>query len=224
MNIYESGEYLRNHPSWHEEDAAWKFANVVELVKRNHLQPGTVVEVGTGAGGVLKLLSEEWPAAELKGYDISQDAVRLAAAKASDRLSFHQGSPFGLSGFDLALALDVFEHVDDYLGFLSQMTRLATYQIYNIPLDLSVRYVLQQQLIMQTRADVGHLHYFFKDTALASLEYSGHEIVDYSMHSPAMMLPGLKGAFRRWFFRRNPDLCVRLMGGYSMTVLCRAKR
>lgn len=222
-SIYLSGEYLRNNPSWHAEGADWKFGHVMQLLQRNGLEPKSIVEVGTGAGEMLKLLAAEFPEARLSGYDISPDAIRLAAPKTSARLSFHQGSPFGQSGYDLALAMDVFEHVEDYLGFLREMTRLAPYQLYNIPLDLSVRYLIQQSLIMQGRAEVGHLHYFFKDSALASLEDSGHEVLDLIMHSPSLVRRDMKGAFRRWFFNRNPDLCVRLMGGFSMTVLCRSK-
>lgn len=223
-SIYLSGEYLRKNPSWHAEGADWKFGHVMQLMLRNGLDPKSIVEVGTGAGECLKLLADEFPDARLTGFDISPDAILIASSKATDRLSFQQGSPFGQSGYDLALALDVFEHVEDYLGFLREMTKLAPYQIYNIPLDLSVRYLFQQSLIMQGRAEVGHLHYFFKDSALASLEDTGHEVIDLVMHSPSLMRRDLKGAFRRWFFNRYPDLCVRLMGGFSMTVLCRSKR
>lgn len=221
-NIYLSGEYLRKNPSWHEEGADWKFGHVIELIRRNGLDPQSIVEVGTGAGECLKLLADEFPDARLTGFDISPDAIRIASEKATDRLSFRLGSPFDKTVYDLALALDVFEHVEDYLGFLREMTQLAPYQIYNIPLDLSVRYLLQQSLILRGRSEVGHLHYFFKDSALASLEDTGHEPIDLIMHSPSLMRRDLKGAFRRWFFNRNPDLCVRLMGGFSMTVLCRS--
>jgi cyclopropane fatty-acyl-phospholipid synthase-like methyltransferase len=222
-SIYQSGEYLRKNPSWHAEDAGWKFSHVMQLMQRNGLEPKSVVEVGTGAGEVLRLLAEKFPDARLTGFDISPDAIRLASSRSTERLSFHHGNPFGRSGYDLAIALDVFEHVEDYLGFLREMTRLAPYQIYNIPLDLSVRYVAQKSLIMQGRAEVGHLHYFFKDTALASLEDTGHEVLDYVFHSPSLVRRDAKGAFRRWLFNRNPDLCVRLMGGFSMAVLCRSK-
>ena len=222
-SIYVSGEYLRNNPDWHAEGAEWKFGNAMPLLQRNGLEPRSIVEVGTGAGEFLKLLAEEYPDARLIGFDISPDAIRIASAKATERLSFHHGSPFGQSGYDLAIALDVFEHVEDYLGFLREMPRLAPYQLYNIPLDLSARYLIQKSLILRGRSEVGHLHYFFKDTALASLEDTGHEVVDLIMHSPSMVRRGFKGALRRWFFNRNPDLCVRLMGGFSMTVLCRAK-
>ena len=218
--IYVSGEYLAQNPSWHAEDAPWKFGHVAELLHRNDLTPARVVEVGSGSGDVLRLLADQLPYARLAGFDISPDALRLAQPKAGGRLTFQLGSPFGLGGYDLALALDVFEHVPDYMGFLRDMTKLAEFQIYNIPLDLCVRYVLQKSLIMNSRESVGHLHYFFKDTALATLEDTGHRVIDWSCHSPSLVQPDMKGAFRRWLFRLNPDLCARLMGGFSMTVLC----
>ena len=80
---------------------------------------------------------------------------------------------------------------------------------------------------MRERCDVGHLHYFTKDTALAALTDTGHEIVDHSYTSivvdrggdglkakaawlPRVLAPKLLG-----------DAGVRLLGGYSLIVLCR---
>jgi Methyltransferase domain len=220
-SVYESGEYLAKNPTWHEEDAGWKFGHLAQLLDRNSLRPASVIEVGTGSGEVLRLVSERFPEADCVGFDISPQAIKIAAQKSRPKLAFRQGSALGQSGYELALAMDVFEHVEDYLGFLRQMPALAEYQAYNIPLDLSARYVLQPHLIMGARESVGHLHYFIKDTALASLVDTGHEVIDFVYHSPSFSRKDAKGALRRWLFRLNPDLCVRLMGGFSMTVLCR---
>lgn len=49
--------------------------------------------------------------------------------------------------WDLVLVLDVFEHVDDYLGFLRGLSRIARNIIFHIPLDISVMRVLASALI-----------------------------------------------------------------------------
>ena len=99
-SIYQSGEYLRNNPSWHAEDAGWKFGHVMQLMQRNGLEPKSVVDVGTGAGEVLKLLAEKFPDARLTGFDISPDA-RLDPQLGS--LSFHRNhSAIGYEWYSLA--------------------------------------------------------------------------------------------------------------------------
>ena len=224
---YTSGHYLEMNPTWHEEFGPWKAAHVRTILERNNLVPTSVCEIGTGSGEVLRLLAEGLPGARFVGYDIAEQAISLAAPKAMDRLRFEQGSPFGESDvFDVVLALDVLEHVPDYLGFISQVRTTGRYQIYNIPLDLSARSVLQRSGIMNQRARVGHLHYFFKDTALATLRDTGHEVIDWFYTSQAFdwgpspfRWPIV--VLRRALFRIAPDITARLMGGFSMTVLCR---
>ena len=57
------------------------------------------------------------------GYDVSSQAIELAKLKASDRVQFVLGDYFAMQNqnFDLAVCADVFEHIDDYLGFLRKL-------------------------------------------------------------------------------------------------------
>lgn len=226
-SLYTSGEYLQTNPSWHEEYGPWKAGHVAKILCDNRINPTSVCEVGTGAGETLRLLSEMLPKATLKGYDIAEQAIKRALAKSSDRLTFELGSPFGKQErCDLVLTMDVFEHVEDYMGFLRNVRQLGRYQVYNIPLDLSARTVLQGGGILHQRSAVGHLHYFFKDTALATLRDTGHEVIDWFYTSRAFFwgrnpIRWPMVAIRRVLYRANPDLAARLLGGFSMTVLCR---
>jgi SAM-dependent methyltransferase len=224
-SIYTSGEYLARNETWHEEDAPWKIGNVSRLLERNGVSPRSVCEVGTGSGEALRLLHDMFPDCPMVGFDISEDALAIARPKAGNGLSFELGSPFGRgTRYDLAMALDVFEHVPDYYGFLRDMTALAEWQVYNIPLDFHARHLFQPELLRQTRARIGHLHYFTRESALATLEDTGHEVVDSFCHSPLQGQGGAKGLVRSLVYRANPDLAVRLLGGFSMTVLCRCGR
>ena len=80
--------------------------------------------------------------------------------------------------FDLLLCIDVFEHVEDYIGFLKELKKKANNHIFHIPLDITVSSVLRNTM-MSARQSVGHLHYFTQETALATLKDSGYEIIDY---------------------------------------------
>jgi ubiquinone/menaquinone biosynthesis C-methylase UbiE len=61
-SIYETGEYLERNPSYHVEDSAWKARQILEMIRRNALEPRTVCEIGCGAGEILKQLQSSMPA------------------------------------------------------------------------------------------------------------------------------------------------------------------
>ena len=129
--------------------------------------------------------------------------------------------------FDILMAIDVFEHVEDYFLFLRKIREKAKYKIFHIPLDLSVQTVLRSSPIIKSRKCVGHIHYFTKETALETLKDTGYEIVDYFYTSGSLELPnrGWKANLlkipRKLAFSINKDFAVRLLGGYSLMVLAK---
>jgi cyclopropane fatty-acyl-phospholipid synthase-like methyltransferase len=227
-DIYNSGRYQENNPTWHEEDSVWKAEQVFTMLRRHDLAPQTVCEIGCGVGGVVTALAERMPGVEFTGYDISRAAIEAARARAGAGITFVCGDAFEeTASFDLALSLDVFEHVPDYLGFLERMRGKAHYKIYHIPLDMNVQAVLRQAPILHARAKVGHLHYFSKETALATLRDSGQEVVDW-FYTPSAIACGERTLARRiaaWprraTFAIAPDMAARVLGGFSLMVLCR---
>jgi 2-polyprenyl-3-methyl-5-hydroxy-6-metoxy-1,4-benzoquinol methylase len=227
-DIYNSGRYRESNPTWHEEDSAWKADHVLAMLRRHDLAPQTVCEIGCGVGGVVRALAERMPGVAFTGYDISRAAIEVAQAQARAGTAFFCGDAFdGTARFDLALALDVFEHVPDYLGFLERMRGKARHKIYHIPLDMNVQAVLRQTPILHARAKVGHLHYFSKETALATLRDSGHEVVDWFYTASAIecgertLMRRIAALPRRAAFAVAPDMAARILGGFSLMVLCR---
>lgn len=182
QDIYHSGVYLEHNPDWGAGDAPTKAQWITEILKRNWIEPVHVVEIGSGSGQILAELKTKFPDALIEGYDISPQAHAIASPKATDQLRFYHGDYFSMYGEapDLLMAIDVFEHVDDYMGFLRAMKPLAPLKLFHIPLDLSVQAVLRGSSIMRARKTLGHLHYFTKDTALATLQDCGYEIADWN--------------------------------------------
>ena len=226
--IYSDGTYFRNNPDWHADDSAWKARHVADILERNGVKPASVCEIGCGAGEVLRNLARQLPrASSFVGYDISPDAYRLCAPKSGGRIEFRLGNMLEEPvEFDLAMAIDVFEHVEDYFDFLRRLRTKATYKVFHIPLDLSALSLLRREPT-RMRKGVGHIHYFDKDIALASLEDTGHEIIDWKYTSGRTELPNLgwktrlmKGP-RKAVYALNADLAVRAFGGYSLLVLAR---
>lgn len=223
-----NSKYKTGHPNWHVEDSPWKATQILKLMDRNNLKPKSVVEIGCGAGEILNQLHQRMDdkTIEFSGYEIAPDAFDFCIQRIKERLSFYQEDLLRRKeNFDLLLMIDVFEHVEDCFGFLRKAREKATYKIYYIPLDLSHFYIMMNGLMKQ-RKKVGHIHYYNKDTALATLEETGHEIIDwfYTRHrninniSPAArVVNALRSAV--WSF--NPDLAVNLFGGSSLIVLTR---
>lgn len=226
-NRYASGAYLEQNPDWHEADAFWKAEKIQRMLQRSGMRPLRVCDVGCGSGGVLAELQKMLPPeTSLTGFDISPQAMEIAQKKSSSNLQFVHGQPEieGSNRYDLALAMDVFEHVPDYIGFLNEIRSISSDFIFHIPLDISCLSVLRERPIMRRRNQVGHLHYFIKSTALATLADSKYQIRDWFYTDSGAQVPnrGVKDKIRDIpkyvSFRFFPDLSVRFFGGFSLLV------
>jgi hypothetical protein len=226
--LYKDGRYLELNPTWHVEDSPWKAKQVFEMIRRNDLQPNSICEIGCGAGEILNqlhfLLSGP---VSFTGYEVSPQAFHLSKAKEKERLHFHLGDLLlqDEAYFDIVLAIDVFEHVEDYFGFLRRLRRKGRLKIFHIPLDLSVQSVFRGSPILRQRRSVGHIHYFTRETALAALVDTGYEILDHFYTSHCIDLPArsfknsLAKVPRKIVFQLHQDLAVRILGGFSLMVL-----
>ncbi len=227
---YTDGEYLLQNPTWHVEDAPWKVEQILAMLRRHDLAPRSVCEVGCGAGEILARLQRRLPDdCELAGYDISPQALRLASTRSNPRLQYHLGDLVDTPGpaFELVLAIDLIEHLDDYHGFLRRLKPRGEWKLFHIPLDLSAYAVLRSHPMLDLRTSVGHIHYFTKDLALAVLGDLDYEVVDWfypTWNPPLRGMPvrqRVLWALRRTLFRLAPDVSVRLLGGRSLMVLAR---
>jgi len=228
-NVYVSGEHLEKNPDWHVYASAWKAQFVLRLLERHRISPRTIGEVGCGAGEVLRQLQLKMdPQCVFFGYDISPQAIELTRSRENERLHCKLADILREPGahFDLLLALDVVEHVEDYFAFLRDLKPIGREKIFNFPLDLSVQTLLRKDGLMMRRRTYGHLHYFTKDMVLQSLVDEGYEVLD-SFYAPiGVDFPvGLAGRAIRWprilAFTLNQDFAVRVLGGYSLFVLAR---
>lgn len=179
-NIYKNGEYIRRHPSWHAEDAAWKAWHIYQIIRKNNIIIQKVADIGCGSGGVLAELSSLMDKdIAYYGYDISTQAIELA--RRHEGISFSTEDLFSSENseyFDILLAIDVLEHIPDYMTFMERCRLKASYKIYHIPIDLSISSVLSDSFI-DGRRNLGHVQYFSFQSAIACLKDSEHFIIDY---------------------------------------------
>lgn len=173
---YTDGHYLEVNPDWHGAHAPWKASQIMRLFHEAGVWPQSICDVGCGTGGVLHALAESFVDSLLVGYEPSPQAVALEPSM-DDRVELVIGDFRRDSRrFDLVMAIDVFEHVEDYIGFLRDLHLKAPKAVFHIPLDLSVYTVLRdERTLMRARTDLGHLHHFTRATAIATLRHAGWE-------------------------------------------------
>ena len=222
--IYLDGSYnASTGGTWHLEDAPFKARQIIRMLGRHpQTQLRSICDVGCGCGGVLGELDKRLtPATKLVGYEVSPHAHGLSQGFQSDRCKFILGDPFeDPEIFDLALMIDVVEHVEDCFAFMRQCSAKATWKLYHIPLDASASLVLRGTNCWDA---VGHLHLFTMETAIKAVEHSNQRVVDYFLtpvalerpHRPATRITNLPR-------RILPEkLGARLLGGYSIMILAK---
>ena len=224
VDRYRDGRYLSANPTWHAEDSAFKASQVKQAIERSGITPRSIVEVGCGAGGIVAELARTYPSVPCVGYEVSEDAHRLCAQHRASNLKYVLGNfVHADETADLVVCCDVFEHVDDYVGFIRALGAKARHLVFHIPLDLSVSNILLRQFDY-LRGRYGHLHYFTRETALATLEYAGLKVrteflanggiarADSAKKRLAAIPRVIVGAV-------SQELSCRLMGGYSLVVV-----
>src|SRR5687767_8242140 len=140
-NIYSGDEYIQNNPQYHTYDSPWKAQQILGMINKNNIEPNLICEIGCGAGEILKQLQLHMSGKErFYGYDISPQAIELCKHRENKKLSFYCEDLLSkeTEPFDILLCIDVFEHVEDYMGFLRRMRKKAKLKIFHIPLEMSV--------------------------------------------------------------------------------------
>ena len=221
-----NGTYYRNNPTWHVEYSPWKAENIHRLLERRQLSPKVICEVGCGAGEVLRQLQLRMdPECRFFGYDVAEPAIRMAKQRENQRLHFELAD-FGeieTPAADLILALEVVDHVEDYMRFLRMLKTKPGLKLFSFSLDLSAQNVLRKGALLERRELRSHLHHFHSETALAVLRDTGHEVLETSYHlSPAFSTRAkLARPVRQLAYKLFPDFTRRIFGGYSLSVLTR---
>lgn len=220
--------YLEHNPTWHLESSEWKAGYIVKMLEKNGLKPGTIVDVGCGVGEVLaQVHAKLGQSSSCEGYEVADDAYNKCLERQRDGLAYFHGDAFASDKkYDLLMMIDVFEHVEDCFSFLRKAASKANYKIYHIPLDISVYSVIINNF-KYVRVPGGHINYYTKGTALATLRDTGHEIVDCFYTSGALEVNNKNLTFfgkfinllRRMLFAVNKDAGAKYFGGFSLMVL-----
>ena len=193
------------------------------LARHPEVQPTTICEIGCGAGGILAELQTLLPGRiTFTGYEISPQAHAISTQFRNAQCQYVLGDAFAdASTYDMALVMDVVEHVEDCFLFLRRVKQKARWKLYHIPLVYASA-ILRG---VDSWDSAGHIHLFTTETALKSVEYTGHRVVDWMFTGAAMGTPKkttqsrLANLVRVPLAKFNARLAARLLGGYSILIL-----
>ena len=226
-SIYLDGSYAAANPGWHADDSAVKAKWVHGLLQRNSISAARCAEIGCGAGGVIDALQMLSPEMTGVGFDVSPQAIEMAKSRARPGLTFSVKDVANqppIEVFDVALVIDVIEHVPDYIDFVRRVRATAEFKVFHIPLDMSAQGLIRGTLTA-TRRKLGHLHYFSKDTALATLQDCGHQVIDWAYTDGSKELPNRRAITKAANVARSAlelvdkDFAAAMLGGYSLLAL-----
>jgi SAM-dependent methyltransferase len=117
-NVIDAG---RLSPYWGEHAARYRFA-------LDHIERKRVLDIACGTGYGIGLLQTS--AAFVCGVDVDPEAARQAVSECSDRsavlLGNGVGLPFADGSYDVITSFETIEHLEDRVGFLSELERVLT--------------------------------------------------------------------------------------------------
>ena len=129
-NLYTTGKYTKQNPSYHVEDSEFKSNNFIKILKKNNFnfhQIYNVIDVGCGAGKILKIFQNSNlfnNQTNFKGFDINSEIINFANKEKNKNLNFYCDDFFKSNSYgesDLIICADVYEHIEDYIGFLKKL-------------------------------------------------------------------------------------------------------
>jgi len=228
-NIYTNKTYLQNNPTWHEEGAAVKGQDILKILERNNLSFNSVCEIGCDSWEIFAQLQKHFQNnITFRGYDISPQAIDIAKKKEKPNLRFELRDFAHKSNdefYDLLLVIDVIEHLENYFSFLESITRRGRYTIFHIPLDVSVWSLFREQMLIESKQRVGHIHNFTEEFIKSILEDTGYTIVDSFYTPPTFEKISFKqklvNGARKVLFKLNKRFCTKTLGGYSIMLLAK---
>ncbi len=221
---YTDGSYLASNPDWHDSHAPWKAREIVRVLHDAGAKPKSICDVGCGTGGVMRAMAPQLPGVEMTGYEVSPQAAAMVDPGVDVVLGdFRDDS----RTFDLVMAIDVFEHVPDYHGFLHDLHQKAPQGMFHIPLDLSLYTILRDKRTLIThREKLGHIHNFSRETALATLRDTGWQPAHMNFTRGIFMHDKLDTTVRKlkWLPVRalmhfNEAAAAKVAAGFGLMVL-----
>jgi len=223
---YSDGWYLADHPDWHAKDGPGKAQDVLRgvsiAVAELRARSVSIADIGCGTGSVLNsllpLLRRRFPSTSLKGvgYEPAAPAWRLAR-ELFPALEM-RNRPFDADPdeFDIALLVDVLEHLENPSEMLRFVNRTCRYVVVRQPLIDSFG-TFRHRAYREQRDRLGHIGYWnvrsFDDLMAACgwVPLSPELVAPWDLHAPTVAGASV---LHRVLVRALPELSSVVMSGF----------
>lgn len=218
--LYESERYWELNPSFHSDEAHFKYIqlvpfieNVVHELKREGKSDVKVLDIGGGSGYIGSYISLHLQSRGLVPYvtavDISSRALETQKKVnnkiidtrvlnlCSELINFDEH-------YDLALMIDVVEHVDSPDIFMGNVRRLSKRILFNIPLEVNLADIMRNiyfkgDYYLKQKDALGHIQFFSRRSAkrLIAKQYENHNCT-FVTHERLMSLVDCEDSAEQW--------------------------
>ncbi|MDE2127177.1 MAG: methyltransferase domain-containing protein [Armatimonadetes bacterium] len=232
--MYTTGKFYTESKG--ARDAAFKIAELRKLIGplcgKYNFRFNRAADIGCDTGQTTFLLRDMlrdlgFPQAQAVGYDLHPHVNEI---QGDDSTRFIQGDFCATkeATFDLAILLDVIEHVPAPADFMRQVANKARWVALHIPLDNTWLNSLRNQSAKKLDYP-GHLVILDIPSAINLVTLSGLRVVAYNI-DPAFRAPSgratkmlkLMYPLRQLLHAISPFLLQRTLGGVCLTVLARS--
>lgn len=194
-NIYNNNSYISNNPTLHTEDSDFKFNNFVQFLDKIEIQDNhiKILDIGGGAGllglYVLNYFENLNVRVTMHALDLSSDMLKVQLTnnpKISKTFNCSLEECSELN-YDLALMIDVIEHIPNNNIAAETLNKISKYVIYNIPIEINAFDLLRNvynkfNFYKEQKRLLGHVHFFTKKSAISFLKK--HHILIKGIFTP----------------------------------------
>jgi len=196
-NIYLTDEYVKNNPNLHIQDSVWKTEKIIPFIDKidfNKKKEITILDVGGGAGEILKLISN-YINTKYQIYskkymlDLSPKMLDIQKIYNPDFYkTFNEDichTSINDKEIDITLMIDVLEHIPKPELALKELKRISSYVIFKVPLEnnLASRFmnkISKGNYRLNIVKKVGHVNVFNTRDILKLIKKHHGKIIYYS--------------------------------------------
>jgi SAM-dependent methyltransferase len=198
LEAFYASKFFELNPQIEAEDTPEKAERLTQVCNEAGLHAvDSLLEIGCGKGGLLKLMSARLGAKSATGSDYSSGAAKAAHDYTGFPVVVADGAhlPFADNQFDLAYFADVAEHVLDPVAFVRESARVSRQVAFIIPLEggiiaspMRALRPLRRVRGKPTSFEVyGHIWAWLRGGAQAIVDAAGLRVVHARFYHPASM-------------------------------------